>query len=119
VLDRVGDVSAVFTCNDDLALGTLFECQRHGLRVPDDLAILGFNDLDFCVATMPELSSISTERQRIGTWAAQSILEIIRGSGRRPKQAQLDVGFSIKTRGSTGKRATAAPVKKTRAKAKA
>jgi LacI family gluconate utilization system Gnt-I transcriptional repressor len=118
VLDRVDDVSAVFTCNDDLALGTLFECQRRGLRVPDDLAIMGFNDLDFCVATMPALTSMSTERQRIGTWAAQSILEIIRGSGRRPKQTQLDVGFSIKARGSTGRRITVVPVKKVRVKAK-
>jgi len=119
VLDRVGDVSAVFTCNDDLALGTLFECQRRGLRVPDDLAIMGFNDLDFCVATAPALTSMSTERQRMGTWAAQSILEIIRGSGRRPKQTRVDVGFSIKTRGSTGARAGVPPAKKPRAKAKA
>lgn len=119
VLDRVGDVTAVFTCNDDLALGTLFESQRRGLRVPDDLAIMGFNDLDFCVATMPALTSVSTERQRIGTWAAQSILEIIRGSGRRPRQPQLDVGFSIKARGSTGARAKAIPAKKPRTRAKA
>ena len=119
VLERVGDVSAVFTCNDDLALGTLFECQRRGLRVPDDLAIMGFNDLDFCVATAPALSSVSIERQKMGVWAAQSILEIIRGSGRRPRQSQLDVGFSIKVRGSTGPRASAPPVKRPRAKAKA
>jgi LacI family gluconate utilization system Gnt-I transcriptional repressor len=118
VLARVPDVSAVFTCNDDLALGTLFECQRRGLSVPGDISIMGFNDLDFCVATMPTLSSVSTERQKMGTWSAQSILEIIRGSGRRPKQGQVDVGFSIKVRGSTGQRSGAAG-SKGRAKAKA
>ena len=119
VLDRIGDISAVFTCNADLALGTLFECQRRGLRVPDDIAIVGFNDLDFCVATAPALTSVSTERQKMGTWAAQSILEIIRGSGRRPKQTQVDVGFSIKARGSTAVRAKVASAKRARAKAKA
>src|SRR3569623_1590627 len=119
VIERIGDVSAVFTCNDDLALGTLFECQRRGLRVPDEIAIVGVNDLDFCFATAPALTSVSTERQQMGTWAAQSILEIIRGSGRRPKQTQVDVGFSINARGRTAASVRRAPVKKVRAKAKA
>jgi LacI family gluconate utilization system Gnt-I transcriptional repressor len=101
VLAGAPDVSAVFTCNDDLALGTLFECQRRGLAVPADVSIIGFNDLDFCAASVPPLSSVSTERLRMGTWAAESILEIIRGSGRRPRQTRLDVGFTIMRRGST------------------
>ncbi|RYE08125.1 MAG: LacI family DNA-binding transcriptional regulator [Hyphomicrobiales bacterium] len=110
ILAQVPDVSAVFTCNDDLALGTLFECQRRGLRVPDDIAIVGFNDLDFCVAAVPTLTSVSIERQQMGRWAAESILEIIRGSGKRPKQTRVDVGFSIKARGSTA--ATRKPARK-------
>lgn len=101
VLAEVPDVTAVFTCNDDLALGTLFECQRRGVRVPEDVAIIGFNDLDFTVASVPTLTTVSTERWKMGTWAAQAVLEIIRGSGRRPQQARVDVGFSIKQRGST------------------
>ena len=101
VLAEVPDVTAVFTCNDDLALGTLFECQRRGIRVPEDVAIIGFNDLDFTVASVPTLSTVSTERRQMGTWAAETILEIIRGSGQRPSQQRVDVGFSIKKRGST------------------
>ena len=101
ILEDVPDVSAVFTCNDDLALGTLFECQRRGIRVPGDVAIIGFNDLDFCTATVPALTSVSIERREMGTWAARAILEIIRGGGKRPKQPTVDVGFSIKARGST------------------
>jgi LacI family gluconate utilization system Gnt-I transcriptional repressor len=101
VLAQVPDVTAVFTCNDDLALGTLFECQRRGIRVPEDVAIIGFNDLDFAGAAVPPLTSVSIERREMGTWAARAILEIIRGGGRRPKQPTVDVGFSIKSRGST------------------
>ncbi len=103
IVADVPGVTAVFTCNDDLALGTLFECQRRGLRVPDDIAIIGFNDLDFCVAAVPQLTSVSIERTQMGTWAAQAILDIIRGSGRRPPQTRIDVGFSIKARGSTAR----------------
>ena len=44
---------------------------------------------------------MSTERREMGTWAARSILELIRGGGKRPKQPTVDVGFSIKARGST------------------
>jgi LacI family gluconate utilization system Gnt-I transcriptional repressor len=105
VLAAVPDVSAVFTCNDDLALGTLFECQRRGIGVPEEIAIIGFNDLDFAVASVPTLSSVSTERRKMGTWAADAILEIIRGSGRRPDPASIDIGFSIQERGSTAARA--------------
>lgn len=101
VLADVPDVTAVFTCNDDLALGTLFECQRRRLRVPEDIAIVGFNDLDFCVSSVPPLTSVSTGRQQMGRWAAQSILEIIRGSGERPQVRRVDVGFSIMERGSS------------------
>lgn len=107
VLADVPDVTAVFTCNDDLALGTLFECQRRGLRVPDDIAIVGFNDLDFCVSAMPPLTSVSTGRQQMGRWAAQSIIEIIRGSGERPERRSVDVGFTIMARGSSALRSAA------------
>ena len=120
VLAQVPDVSAVFTCNDDLALGTLFECQRRSITVPDDVAIVGFNDLDFCIAAVPTLTSVSTERRKMGTWSAEAILEIIRGSGKRPRLPQVDVGFSIKKRGSTAHIPAVTPAApKRRAKAKA
>ena len=113
VLSRRPDVTAVFACNDDLALGMLFECQRRSIRVPDDLAIVGFNDLGYSNCSIPPLSTVSTERRRIGTWAAQSILEIIRGSGSRPVQRRVDMGFTIEKRGSTATPATSpAPLRK-------
>ena len=101
VLARAPDLTAVFTCNDDLALGTLFECHRRGIRVPRDVAIVGFNDLEFCEASVPPLTSVATERREAGVWAAEAIVEIIRGSGKRPKSPAIDMGFSIKERGSS------------------
>jgi LacI family gluconate utilization system Gnt-I transcriptional repressor len=101
VLRRAPDVDALFCGNDDLALGALFECQRQGIRVPESLAIVGFNNLDFSDSCVPPLTSVGTERSTMGTWAATCILEIIRGSGKRPKQKQVDLGFSIIERGSS------------------
>jgi LacI family gluconate utilization system Gnt-I transcriptional repressor len=101
VFRRAPDVDALFCSNDDLALGALFECQRQGVRVPDDLSIVGFNNLEFSESCVPSLTTVSTERAAMGTWAATSILQIIRGSGKRPRLKQIDVGFSIIERGST------------------
>jgi LacI family gluconate utilization system Gnt-I transcriptional repressor len=105
ILGRVPDVDAVFCCNDDLALGVLFECQRRGIRVPEELGIVGFNDLDFCVVSVPPLTTVSIERRMMGTWAAERVLELIRGSGVRPATVSVNVGFRIKERGSSSARA--------------
>jgi LacI family gluconate utilization system Gnt-I transcriptional repressor len=101
VLEREPKLDAVFCCNDDLALGAMFECQRRGIRVPEDIAILGFNDLEYCASTFPSLSSVTTPRGEMANLAAASVLEIIRGSGERPTQRRIDLGFKIAARAST------------------
>jgi LacI family gluconate utilization system Gnt-I transcriptional repressor len=101
LLARVPDLDAVFCCNDDLALGMLFECHRRGIRVPEDVSIIGFNDLEFCASTFPSLTSVTTPRHEMGRRAAEIVLEIIRGSGNRPAERRIDLGFTISQRQST------------------
>jgi LacI family gluconate utilization system Gnt-I transcriptional repressor len=101
LIARTPDLEAVFCCNDDLALGALFECQRRGVRVPHDLSIIGFNDLEFCASAYPALSSVATPRYEMAERAAEIVLEIIRGSGERPRDRRIDVGFHIVERAST------------------
>jgi LacI family gluconate utilization system Gnt-I transcriptional repressor len=101
VLARTPAIEAIFCCNDDLALGTLFECHRRGIRVPDDISIIGFNDLEFCSSAYPSLSSIATPRYEMAQKASELVLEIIRGSGERPPERRIDVGFRIVARDST------------------
>jgi LacI family gluconate utilization system Gnt-I transcriptional repressor len=109
MLEKVPGLEAVFCCNDDLALGALFECQRRGIRVPEDLSIVGFNDLDFCASAYPALTSVAIPRYEMARQAAEIVLDVIRGSGTRPKQARIDLGFEIVARGSTAQR-TSAPL---------
>ncbi len=104
VLTRHADLEAIFCCNDDLALGALFECQRRGIRVPEDLSIVGFNDLEFCASAYPPLTSVATPRYEMARKAAEIVFEIIRGSGHRPEQATIDLGFEIVKRGSSAER---------------
>ena len=60
------DVDAIFFGNDDLAQGALLEALRHGIKVPERVAVLGFNDLPASSFMVPRLSSISTPREAIG-----------------------------------------------------
>src|SRR4249920_3595157 len=62
LIARTPDIDAVFCVNDDLALGVLFECQRRQIPVPGNMAIVGFNDLEFMATTVPTLTSVRTNR---------------------------------------------------------
>src|SRR5262249_11268597 len=62
LLAKVPDCEAVFCANDDLALGALFECQRRHISVPEQIAIVGFNDLEFMASAVPSLTSVRTNR---------------------------------------------------------
>lgn len=99
MLERVPDCDAVFCCNDDLALGALFECQRRGIRVPEQLAIAGFNDLPSSAWSTPSITTITTPRYEIGFQAAQLLLDIL--DGRAPKKTRIDLGFTLTPREST------------------
>jgi LacI family gluconate utilization system Gnt-I transcriptional repressor len=99
--------SAIFCGNDNLALGALFECQRRGVRVPEDMSLIGFNDLEFAKSAFPALSTVATPRYQMAQRAAEIILQITRGSGKRPRKRRIDLGFEVIERGST-RRATGA-----------
>jgi len=71
--------SAAFCANDLLALGLLQQMVRLGLRVPDDLAIVGYDDIEFAEAAAVPLTSVSQPRQLLGRTAAELLLEEARG----------------------------------------
>jgi LacI family transcriptional regulator len=68
---------AVFAANDQLALGLLQSFTAHGLRVPEDIAIVGFDDIDFASQSSIPLTSIRQPRQFIGERAAQLLFDEI------------------------------------------
>ncbi|PPC74325.1 transcriptional regulator [Pokkaliibacter plantistimulans] len=98
MLEQAPDLDAVFCCNDDLAQGALFYCQRHGIRVPEQLAIVGFNDLAASAWTVPSLTSIATPRYAIGKRAAELFLQL--AEGQTPEQTAFDLGFELVARES-------------------
>jgi LacI family transcriptional regulator len=75
--------TAVFCANDLLALGVLQELTRVGAQVPEDIAIIGYDDIDFASAAAVPLSSVSQPRQLLGQRATELLLEEAGGQEHR------------------------------------
>ncbi|MBO3749156.1 LacI family DNA-binding transcriptional regulator [Streptosporangiaceae bacterium NEAU-GS5] len=77
-----GRPTAVFCANDLIALGVLQELTRRGVRVPADMAIVGYDDIEFAAAATVPLSSVRQPREQLGRTATQLLLEEIESGGR-------------------------------------
>nr|WP_024966493.1 gluconate operon transcriptional repressor GntR [Pantoea sp. IMH] len=95
---RYPGTDSLFCTNDDLAVGAMFECQRQGLRVPQDMAIAGFHGHDITQVVTPTLATVMTPREQMGRKSAELLLARIRGEQSGVKQ--IDVGFTISEGGS-------------------
>jgi DNA-binding LacI/PurR family transcriptional regulator len=73
--------TAAFCANDLLALGVLQEMTLRGLRVPDDLAIVGYDDIEYAAAAAVPLSSVRQPREQLGRTATELLLEEVRERG--------------------------------------
>ncbi len=67
--------TAVFCANDLIALGVLQEMTRNRIRVPEDISIVGYDDIDFAAAAAVPLTSVRQPRQQLGRTAARMLLE--------------------------------------------
>jgi len=99
ILKNDPEVDAIFFCNDDLAQGALLAAQRLKIKVPQQLAIVGFNDLTGSDLIGPGLTTIRTPRAEIGQAAAQMLLALMREED--VPMPSVDVGYELMIRGST------------------
>lgn len=99
LLRRHPDVDAVFFCNDDLAQGGLLAGLRLGVKVPEQVAVAGFNDLEGSDQMLPPLTTVRTPRAQIGAHAATMLLGLMRGQ--RDVAHNVDVGYELVVRGSS------------------
>ncbi len=73
--------TAVFCANDIVALGVLNECLRRGVRVPEDLAIIGYDDISFAGTAAVALTSVRQPRELLGRTAVELLLEVVEDAG--------------------------------------
>lgn len=74
------DVTAVFAFNDVIAIGALREARRFGLRVPADLAVIGFDGLALGTLVDPELSSVAIDTRALGALAVDQAARLVTGA---------------------------------------
>ena len=69
--------TAVFAVTDTLALGAMYAIQEQGLRIPEDIAVVGYDDIDAAAMSNPPLTTISVNREQIGREAVDALIKQI------------------------------------------
>jgi len=72
--------TAFFADNDMIALGAMKALQEKGYHIPNDISIIGFDDLPFCEISSPRLTSLRVPKQEMGRLAVQKIIDMIKGN---------------------------------------
>ena len=98
------DVDAVFALNDTLGLGVLRALGEEGRRVPEDVAVIGFDDIEEGRFAIPSLSTVDTGRDAIASMAVSLLVERInaKGEDRPPRTVKPD--FTVVQRESSASR---------------
>jgi len=88
-LEQGGQLDAAFAVNDDIAYGAIRALQAHGLRVPEDVAVVGFDNQDTSAFISPPLTTVAQPMREIGKQAMCLLLERILKGMSAPVQQQL------------------------------
>ena len=81
--------TAIFCFSDEMAMGTLAALRERGMRCPDQVSVVGFDDLRFSAFTDPPLTTIRQPAHEIGREAVKGLLGVLEGSVRRVKDIVL------------------------------
>lgn len=89
LLERWRGITAVFIYNDLMAIGALQACRSLGKKVPQDIDIIGFDDIHLASVVTPTLSSIRVDKYAIGQMAMNRIFEMLAQPEKTFEQMQL------------------------------
>ena len=89
--------TAMFCASDREAFGFISRLAKDGVRVPEDVSVIGFDDIEVSGYFVPALTTVSQPRVQIGRRAAEMLFELIQGEA-DPKDAhpQLDVALVVR-----------------------
>ncbi|WP_372635176.1 LacI family DNA-binding transcriptional regulator [Cohnella sp.] len=77
ILIRNPDVTAVFCASDLMALGAMRTLEKVGLRVPEDMSVIGFDDITIASYCSPKLTTIRQDKYELGYQAAQLLIDML------------------------------------------
>jgi DNA-binding LacI/PurR family transcriptional regulator len=96
LLDRRPDIDAIFVASDLMAIGALRALHRTNRKVPDDVAIIGFDDSPLARTAAPSLTTVSQPVEPIGAHAARELLALIAGNAAPPRHTVLRTRLVIR-----------------------
>jgi LacI family transcriptional regulator len=99
LLLRYPEITAIFAYNDLLALGALQACHELGRRVPDDCAIIGFDDIPLADRISPSLTTVRVDKYELGRRAMNRLLQMLAEPGVVLGPAWMDVELVVRQSG--------------------
>lgn len=99
ILEMKEKPDAIFAVNDPVAIGAMKTLQQHGVKIPDDIAIVGFTDSKMAMIVEPNLTSVEQPTFEMGKLAADLLLEQLRNTHDEklsPKIITLDAKMNIR-----------------------
>jgi DNA-binding LacI/PurR family transcriptional regulator len=94
--------TALLCANDVIAVGVVKAALHWGIKIPEDLSVIGYDDSDLCAACQPALTSIDANTRELGVQAVHCLLGQM--SGRPPVERIVTVGTRLVIRASTGEK---------------
>lgn len=94
-------MDAVFISNDQMALGALHIAGKRGIQIPDDIAVIGFDNLEESAYYTPSLSTVNHPLRDLGTLAVQNLLKRIEGGATRQPGTAITLQTELVLRDST------------------
>lgn len=91
--------TAIFCFSDEIALGCMYTLRQHGFQVPDDISVIGFDNIPFAKYCAPPLTTIAQPVDEIGGTCATLLLDLL--DGKRPEQWRYTLPHELIVREST------------------
>lgn len=93
--------TAIFASNDSMAIGVMDAVREMSLRIPDDISVMGFDDIPQAAMVRPGLTTVRQPLEEMGRVATQMLLDMLKKPNKIPERIELPTGLVI--RDSTGR----------------
>ena len=91
MLEKDLDFTAIFAYNDMMAFGAMQAIKEKKLRIPEDIGLVGYDDIPYSLLISPQLTTIRLKKQDLGIESVELLLSRINGSLKKVKKIMLDV----------------------------
>jgi LacI family transcriptional regulator len=75
LLKRAPEITSIFACNDGVAVAAMRAAYDLGLRIPDNLSVVGFGDLELASEVIPPLTTVFVDKMLMGAWGVRQVLD--------------------------------------------